>query len=107
MSKEIEISDKTKNYLKQVLYKAQFRQKLGIKHQLLSGVSFFLLVSLLILPFGFMAKGWIYIGVMFLYSKWFFSHTKDKGYYEPFLIRIYANFKRKLLLALRENRSVV
>ena len=107
MSKEIEISDKTKNYLKQVLYKAQFRQKLGIKHQLLSGVSFFLLVSLLILPFGFMAKGWIYIGVMFLYSKWFFSHTKDGGQYEPFLIKFYATLKRNILLGLRKNRSMV
>ncbi len=107
MSNDIEISDKTKNYLKQVLYKAQFKQKLGIKHKLASGVSVFLILALYVTPIEFMAKGWIYLGVMFLYSKWFFNYTKDKGYYEPFLIRIYANFKRKLLLALRENRSVV
>lgn len=106
MSNDIEISDKTKNYLKSVLYKVQFKQKLGIKHKLASGVSIFMLLVLYIAPIDFIAAGWIYIGVMFLYSKWFFNFTKDKGYYEPFLIRIYANFKRKLLLVLRKNRSI-
>ena len=103
----LEISDKTKNYLYSVLYKAQFKQKLGIKHKIASGVSVFTILILAISSLDFMTMGWIYIAVMFIYSKWFFNYTKEKGYYEPFLINIYANFKIKLLLALRENRSII
>lgn len=102
----IEISDKTKMYLHSVLYKAQFKQKLGIKHKLFSGVSVLTILILFVIPTDIMTKSWIYIAIMFIYSKWFFNFTKEKGFYEPFLINLYTKFKRKLLLSLRENRSI-
>lgn len=100
----IEISDREKNYLKSVLYKAQFKQKLGLKYKLLTGFSFCMFFIALMLPFDIMISSWIYLAGFFVYSKWFFNLTKEKGHFEPFLIRVYAGLKRKILLKIRENR---
>jgi len=100
----IEISDREKNYLKSVLYKAQFKQKLGLKYKILTGFSVSMFVIVMILPYDIMISSWIYLAAYFIYSKWFFNLTKDKGYYEPFLIKIYAELKRETLLKIREMR---
>lgn len=99
----IELTSDRKNYLNTVLYKVQFQQKLGLKYKLLSGET--LLLALCIFFLDFLPpiwKVWIFLFSFFVYSKWFFNVTRNKGYFEPFLIRIYADLKRRVLLNIRE-----
>jgi hypothetical protein len=104
MSNRIEETEEQKRYLQSVLYKAQFKQKLGLKYLLLSGFSISLLIIFYILDFDFLTCCWVYIAVMSIYAKWFFPYTKDKGHYQVFLIKMYCTLKRNILVRLREQR---
>ncbi len=100
----IELSSERLNYLNSVLYKAQFQQKLGLKYKLLTGTT--VLIGIFVYSvLGFLPeiwKAWLFLAGFFAYSKWFFSLTRDKGFYEPFLIKTYAGLKRRVLLKMRE-----
>lgn len=102
MSNQIEETVEQKQYLKSVLYKAQFTQKLGLKYLVLSGFSVSLLIVFYLLDFDFLTCCWVYIAAMSIYAKWFFPFTKDKGHYQVFLIKFYCNLKRNILIRLRE-----
>lgn len=97
----LEISDKEKNHLKNVLYKGQFRMKLGLKYKLLTGFSIGFALLVFMIPLEPIIKAWIFIGGFFVYSKWFFNHTRERGYFEPLAIKLWANLRRKNLENLR------
>lgn len=79
-----------------ILYKEQFRLKLGFDYLLASGWAIGFLVALVFLDMSVEKTGSIYIfGLMIIY-KYVFGYTRDGYYYEPIIYKLLSKFMKKI-----------
>jgi hypothetical protein len=70
-----------------ILYKEQFRLKLGFTYLLASGWSICLLVVIFLMDMSIDKSASVYIFGLILVYKYIFSMTRDGFYYEPFFYK--------------------
>lgn len=100
-----ELIEKHKIY--NILYKEQYRLKLGIPYLLATQANFILLIiAFIIFHFKYATLDIImacYIACMVIYYRAFFHYTKDGHQNRIFIFRVASNFMKRVNKKLREN----
>lgn len=79
-----------------ILYKEQFRLKLGFDYLLASGWAIALLVVMIFLDMSMEKTGSIYLFGLIIIYKYVFNYTRDGYYYEPIIYKYMSKLMRKI-----------
>lgn len=79
-----------------ILYKEQFRLKLGFDYLLASGWAIIFLIVIILLDMNLEKAGSIYIFGLIMIYKYVFNYTRDGYYYEPIVYKYLSILMKKI-----------
>lgn len=79
-----------------IIYKEQFRLKLGFDYLLASSWAIGLLVAMIFLDMNVEKTGSIYIFGLVVIYKYLFNYTRDGYYYEPIVYKQLSKLMKKI-----------